>query len=342
MPANLPPAYFAAEKVYKNARTPEEKVAALEEMLGAMPHHKGTDKLRAGLNRKIAQLKLHEESRAKSRQGSLYSIDKQGAAQLILVGLPNVGKSSILAALTHAKPDIADYPHTTAIPVLGMMEYEDIQVQIVDLPPLCEEIRRLPFYNLLRNSDAHLMIVDGSADPATEVMLILSELEEGKVLSPVYDGDVPIGAVVKKMLIVINKCDGVLRGTGGPLSGDSEAGLDREPEVRRQVREAVAGRIDSACLSLKDGSGIAALKKKIFELIEVVRVYTKVPHKPPDMDDPYVLPRGSSIMDLAIAIHHDFADNLRFACVWGSSKFDGQQVHKDHVIEDGDVVELHM
>ena len=134
MPTNLPPDYFAAEKVYKNAKTSEEKIAALEEMLAIMPHHKGTDKLRAGLRRKIAQLRDNEEKQARTKRGSVFSIDKQGAAQNILLGFPNTGKSTLLSRLTNASPDIAGYPYTTAIPVIGMMEYEDIQVQLVDLP----------------------------------------------------------------------------------------------------------------------------------------------------------------------------------------------------------------
>lgn len=325
MPTNLPPNYFAAEKVYKSARTPEEKIAALEEMLAIMPHHKGTDKLRAGLNRKIAQLKLQQETKTKTKHGSVYSIDRQGAAQIILVGMPNTGKSSVLAALTHATPDIANYPYTTSIPSIGMMPYEDIQIQMIDLPPLGEEIRKLPFYNLLRNADAHLMVVDGSRDAAVEVQLVLEELEEGKVLSPVNEGEVPVGAVLKKMLIVANKCE----------NADCDSVLE-------ELGEVTGGKIGTVAVSIRSGMGMDELRRKIFDLIDVVRVYTKVPHKKPDLKDPYVLPRGSTIMDLATAIHHDFAENLKFARVWGSSKFEGQQVQRDHVLEDGDVVELHM
>ena len=202
MPANLPPAYFSAEKVYKNAKTTPEKIAALEEMLAVMPHHKGTDKLRAGLTRKIAQLKDHEEKQAKTKRGSIFSIDRQGAAQDILIGFPNVGKSTLLSRLTNASPDIADYPYTTAVPVIGMMEYEDVQVQIVDLPPLGDEIRKLPFYNLIRNSDLLLAVLDGSGDPASELELLVSELEDGKVfLKPAADG-IPVGGVLQKLSLI--------------------------------------------------------------------------------------------------------------------------------------------
>lgn len=326
MPANLPPQYFEAEREYKNAKTMPEKIAALEAMLSIMPHHKGTDKLRAGLTRKIAQLKLQSETRAKTKKGSLYSIAKQGAAQVILIGMPNTGKSSILAALTNAAPDVADYPYTTSVPVIGMMPYEDIQIQIVDLPPLGDEVRKLPYYNLLRNADALIIVVDGLGDPATELQLILDELEEGKVLSPLKSADeIPIGAVQKRMLAVINKCDCI------------------DPErVAGAVEEVVGQAIDVAAVSTMSETGVEGLREKIYRVVEIIRVYTKIPGKKPDLGAPYVLRSGSTVMDLAREIHRDFAENLRFARVWGSARFDGQSVQRDYVLRDGDIIELHI
>jgi len=326
MPANLPPHYFAAEKEYKNAKTIPEKIAALEEMLAIMPHHKGTDKLRAGLTRKIAQLKVQAEQRSKTKRGSIYSIDKQGAAQVILVGAPNAGKSSLLALLTNATPEIADYPHTTLLPVIGMMPYEDIQIQIVDLPPIGEEVRKLPFYNLLRTADALLMVVDGSSDPCLEVKLILDELEEGKVFSPMRDeDDVPVGGVRKRMLIILNKCEGV----------DTD-------NMLTAVRDVIDEKMPMISVSAQSRLGIDDLKVQIYKIVEIVRVYTKIPGKKPDMKAPFVLKAGSTVMDLAREIHHDFSDNLRFARVWGSARFEGQPVQRDYVLQDGDIIELHI
>ena len=326
MPTNLPPDYFSAEKVYKNAKTTPEKIAALEEMLAIMPHHKGTDKLRAGLRRKIAQLKESEERQAKSKRGSVFSIDKQGAAQNILIGFPNVGKSTLLSRLTNASPDIADYPYTTAVPVIGMMEYEDIQIQIVDLPPLGDEIRKLPFYNMIRNADLLLAVLDGSDDPASEFELLASELEEGKVYLEPGDDGVPVGGVLQRILIVLNKCD------EGNLD-ELEHGLDA---VTAGVEPPVVA------VSAEHGRGMEELKAVIFRANGIIRVYTKIPGHKADMVDPYVLPAGSTVMDLATHIHHDFADNLQFSRVWGSSRFDGQSVQRDFILQDGDIVELHI
>jgi ribosome-interacting GTPase 1 len=325
MPANLPPTYFSAEKVYKSSKTTPEKIAALEEMLAAMPHHKGTDKLRAGLTRKIAQLKDQEEKQAKTKRGSIFSIDKQGAAQDILVGFPNVGKSTLLSRLSNASPDIADYPYTTAVPVIGMMEFEDIQVQIVDLPPLGDEIRKLPFYNMIRNADLLLAVLDGSGDPASELELLISELEDGKVyLKPVGD-EIPVGGVLQKMLVILNKCD-------------ERAG----EELIRKVASAAGVELPVVAVSAEHGRGMEKLKTRIFQENRIIRIYTKVPGHKADMKDPYVLPVGSTVMDLATHIHHDFAENLQFTRVWGSSRFDGQSVQRDFVLQDGDVVELHI
>ena len=325
MPANLTPAYFSAEKVYKNAKTAPEKIAALEEMLSVMPHHKGTDKLRAGLTRKIAQLRDNEERKAKSRHGSIFSVDRQGAAQNILLGFPNVGKSTLLSRLTNATPDIADYPYTTAVPVIGMMEYEDIQVQIVDLPPLGDEIRKLPFYNIIRNSDLLLAMLDGTGDPVTELGLLVSELEEGKVYLPTAKDEIPVGGVVQKMLVILNKCD----------EGDVE-------ELLRNVGTATGDVLPVIAISAEHGRGIEMLKRLIFETNEIIRVYTKAPGHKLDRKDPYVLPEGSTVMDLATHIHHDFAENLHFVRVWGSARFEGQPVQRDFILQDGDIVELHI
>jgi ribosome-interacting GTPase 1 len=325
MPANLPPAYFSAEKVYKSAKTTPEKIAALEEMLAVMPHHKGTDKLRAGLTRKIAQLRDHEERQAKSKRGSVFSVDRQGAAQDILIGFPNVGKSTLLSRLTNASPDIADYPYTTAVPVIGMMEYEDIQIQIVDLPPLGDEIRKLPFYNIIRNADLLLAVLDGSDDPASELELLLSELEEGKVYLKSEGDEIPIGGVLQKMLVIINKCD-----EGNP------------DEVKQSMDVTTGGELPVLSISAEHGIGIEDLKAWIFRENRIIRIYTKIPGHKADMKDPYVLPVGSTVMDLATHIHHDFAENLHFSRVWGSSRFEGQPVQRDFVLQDGDIVELHI
>jgi ribosome-interacting GTPase 1 len=326
MPANLPPQYYKAEEEYKGAKTLPEKIAALEAMMAIMPHHKGTDKLRAQHTRQLSQLREQLEAGGKGKRQSIYRIERQGAAQALLVGPPNAGKSSILAALTHATPHIADYPHTTVKPEIGMMPYRDIQMQIVDLPPMEGDVRKLPYYNLLRTADAIVLVLDASGEPDVEALLLIGDLADGKVFTPLLDeGELPIGGVRARMLIALNKADA------------ADAGYAVE-----KVREAVSRRIRVVAVSARARAGIEPLGDALYDVVEIIRVYTKVPGRKIDLGAPFILSRGGTVMDLAREIHRDFADGLRFARIWGSGRFDGQRVERDHVLEDGDVIELHI
>ena len=159
MPANLTPQYRAAEARFKSAHTFEERRAALEEMLATIPKHKGTEKMQADLKRRLARLRHEEETRT-SRHGHAIKVDPEGAAQVVLLGPPNCGKSSLLAALTHAEPSIADYPFTTTRPQPGMMAFEDVQIQLVDLPPVAAQHMDPWLPGLVRGADAALLLVD--------------------------------------------------------------------------------------------------------------------------------------------------------------------------------------
>jgi len=326
MPANLPPQYYKAEEEFKNARTIPERIAALEAMMAIMPHHKGTDKLRADLNRRMSQLKEQAEAAGKGKRASLFTVERQGAAQILLIGVPNTGKSSILGAVTHATPHIADYPYTTTAPEIGMMPYRDIQIQIVDLPPVGGDIRKLPFYNLLRTADALALVVDAAAEPDVEATVVLEELAEGKIFSK-RDAlaELPIGSIVQRVLVVLNKIDAV---EGGAAAG--------------AVRAALGEAIRVVPASAKERMGLDGLRNELYRVADIIRVYTKVPGKKADLASPFVLRAGSTVMDLAREIHRDFADGLRFARIWGSGKFEGQPVERDHVLLDGDVIELHI
>ncbi|MCU0584431.1 MAG: 50S ribosome-binding GTPase [Syntrophales bacterium] len=163
MPANLPPDYFEAERRYKQASTTAEKIAALEDLMATVPKHKGTDHLRADLRRKLSQLNKEAQEQRKKKGGgrdSLYNIPREGAAQVALVGFANSGKSSILATLTKAAPVIADYPLSTVLPCPGMMPYEDIQIQLIDLPPIPNETTDGWVSGIMRVADALLIVID--------------------------------------------------------------------------------------------------------------------------------------------------------------------------------------
>lgn len=325
MPANLTPEYLAAEARYRAAKTDKERLAALQEMLSTIPKHKGTEKLQAEIKRKIAQLRTAPKKRGPSRL-VLDSIEREGAGQVALAGLPNSGKSSLLARLTNARPEIADYPFSTVKPLPGMMEFEDIQIQLVDLPPLARGYTEGWVYSHIRNADLVMVVLDLAAeDPQRDLQEAMALLEEERIrLASEASQGLEGGMVVKAGLICGTKLD---------LPG-ARAGLAR-------LNSGGWG-LPLVAVSARSGEGLEELKRAVFSALRIIRVYTKEPGKKPDLERPYTLPKGSTVLDLAREIHQEFAARLRYALLWGSGKFEGQRVPRDHEIQDGDIVELHI
>jgi hypothetical protein len=328
MPANLPPEYFEAEKRFKQAGTPSEKIAALEDLLATIPKHKGTDKLRADLRRRLSQLRKDAASRKKGGRGDAYVVQKEGAAQIALVGFPNSGKSSLLACLTNANPVIADYPLSTLTPLPGMMPYEDIQFQLVDLPPVGNENTDGWVSGILRYADALLLVIDLTDDPDIQAELLIEQLSRWNIYPKAMNDirkspdKVPVG-VFKRMLIAANKTDLEI----------SDGGFRKLKQKYDQVYRCIA-------VSALKKENLEELKKALFDISAVIRVYSKPPGKEPDLLTPFTIPSGSTILDLASFIHKDFLFHLKYARVWGSAKFDGQRVEKNHILRDRDIVEL--
>ncbi len=326
MPANLPPQYFEAEKTFREAKTTPEKIVALEEMLAIMPKHKGTDHLRADLRGRIAKLTQTGDKKAAIQRASMV-IQKEGAAQLLVIGLPNVGKSQLVATLTNASPMIADYPFTTQTLTPGMMEFENIQIQLIDTPPLVASSTQpwlLP--NLIR-ADALLVVIDLSDDPLAQMETITTEL--GKMRTAVdtkkADEEQSNALQLKKALIIGNKVD-----------------LDEANQNYTVLQELYQDELPVVAISAKKGIGLEELKLKIYQMLDIIRVYTKTPGQKPDLSDPIILERGSTLEDAATEVHKDFRGRLKYARVWGSGKHDGVMVKRDHVLKDGDIIELHV
>lgn len=327
MPTNLPPEYFGAEKRYKQAATHQEKIAALEELISKVPKHKGTDKLRADLRRKLSQLREEAAKKKKSGKGDLYTVEKQGAAQVALVGFANSGKSSILKSLTNANPVIADYPMSTVTPLAGMMPFEDIQFQLVDLPPIGNESTDGWVSGILRTANLLMLVLDLSEDPDIQAELLIGQLADWRIelFKKSEKGGDKEGFVYKPVVITGNKAD---------IQG-AEEGLKKLKEKHEMLFPVIG-------ISTLKKEGMEELRRAIFENSRIIRVYSKEPGKEPDMDMPFVTPVGSAVIDLAEIIHKDFREHLKYACIWGSAKFEGQRVQKDYVLHDRDVVEFHV
>ncbi len=334
MPANLTPEYLEAERKFRAATTREEKLAALEEMLATIPKHKGTEKMQADIRRRIARLRQEAERRpSTARRKPFYHIEREGVGQVVLVGPPNSGKSSLLARLTHATPEIADYPFTTRVPLPGMMEFENVQIQLVDMPPLAPSYTEPWMLALVRQADAALLVFDLADDDvltrAEETLLLLDRanlhLRTPSALEPLSASEGGRASPVKRALVI---------GTKSDLPGAREA--------LELVREWLGARFRVLPVSARTGENLELLRREVYDLLGIIRVYTKEPGKKPDLTTPFVLKRGSTVADIARAIHRDFVQRLKYARIWGAGKFDGQLVHRDHVLEEGDIVELHV
>jgi ribosome-interacting GTPase 1 len=330
MPANLPPDYIDAEKRYRSAKSPEDKIQALKEMFSIMPKHKGTDKLQADIKRRIAKHKEELEikkARGGHRKSGLDSIEREGAAQVLLIGPPNAGKSSLVEAVTNAIPEVAGYPFTTRKPLPAMMPFEDIQIQLVDLPPVTPDYLEHWAVSLMRNTDAILLVVDVNKDPLENVESLVEILAGRKVSlvgGSIGEHDEYDPVAYKKTMVVANRVD-----------------IDDGWKRFEALKAALKGRFEVIPFSCYNDDLIPGLAGGVFSFLDLIRVYTKVPGKKADLAQPYVLPRGSTVLDLAQEVHRDLVKTLKFARVWGSGKFEGQNVQKDYMIEDGDVIELH-
>jgi ribosome-interacting GTPase 1 len=329
MPANLTPDYKAAERRFRDAVTTEDKIAALQEMMAVIPRHKGTDRLWADLRRRLSHLREEQEQQAKrGRRSTSHHIPKEDAPQVILVGSPNVGKSSLVAATTNATPEVADYPFTTRVPYPAMMPHLDIQIQLIDVPPVSAEHLEAWLPEMVRNADAALFVVDLSADDCVDMLeLVRNTLgQKGIRLSRRQDPlPTELPRNVKPTIVVANKLD-------SPNAKDNLEFL----------KEIIGNDFEIMPVSAETGEGLAEMKNALYELLGIIRVYSKIPGKKPDMQRPFIVPKGSTVLDVAKKIHREFGEKVKSARVWGSGKFDGQVVERDHVVADADILEIHV
>ncbi len=323
MPANLPPEYFQAERIYRQAKSPAEKIEALKEMIRCVPHHKGTEKLMVDLKRRLAKLQEQATARAKTARSPFPDyIPKMGAGQIAFVGPPNSGKSSLLGCLSNAQPVIAEYPFSTISPTVGMMPFEDVQIQLLDLPPIAEETDGW-VYNLIRQADAILLVISlASPSPEEELSDTLAILKGKKIR---FTGNIE------------QKGEGTLPAALACTHLDIPA----TDEVFASLRQMFQKEFPLFAVSTITCIGLAALSSGIFHLLGIVRVYTKKPGQPFIKTHPFILRKGSTVLDLAFAVHNDIGKNFQYARVWGSTQFEGQRVERTHQVQDGDIIEIH-
>jgi ribosome-interacting GTPase 1 len=348
MPTNVTAEYKKAEEAFRRAREPRERLQCLREMLRTIPKHKGTEHLQADIKTRIKQLteELSGPKKGGARSGPSHAVRPEGAAQVPLIGPPNSGKSSLHTRLTGSHTEIGPYPFSTKMPVPGMLPFEDVHFQLVDLPPISGDYMKPWYVNALRTADAAVLVVD-IGDPESVDLLpsILERLAQTRVTleerwprlqgnedaasverGPVQDADIPDPFRVRlPTLLVANKCD-----------------LDPDPDEVKILAELLDIRFPALTVSAKTGQGLEQLGPTLFQGLGIVRVYTKAPGRPVDTGRPFTVHQGQTVADVARLVHNDIARSLRSARVWGSGQFDGQQVGPDHQLSDKDVVELHV
>ena len=386
MPANLPAEAKAKLAKYSEAKTVEEKIKALEEFLAAVPKHKGTENLLLWARRRLAELREELERRRQKRSGGggpKFFVEKSGAAQLVVIGPPNAGKSLLVQRLTGAKTHVADYPFSTTLPVPGMLPYQDIQFQLVDTPPLTDEAPQyVPrIVGLARQADGIILVVSLDDDPVEQYESIRRILKEHGVLIEKPRGTVRVrkgaGATGIQVMLRGKILDGTVADVEKLLNSyriysaiveiEGEVTLDEIEEAifkpivwrptlvlankvdlpgaaarYRRLYEHLKGRkIALMPVSAKTGFNLDKIGEVVFKMLGIIRVYTKQPNGDVSKT-PLILPRGATVIEAARKIHSDLAKYFTYAKVWGpSAKYPGERVGPDHVLEDGDIVEIH-
>ncbi len=316
MPANLPPTYYKLKHEHEAAKTDEERLRLLEEMLRIIPKHKGSEKVVSDLRRRIAAHKRTHTEKGKGSRKKSYSehIPKQGAGQIVLFGPPNGGKSQILAKFTNANAEVSVTPYTTMTPIVGMLRYENIQFQLIDTPSIMPDYVSPTVMTLIRNADLALPVIslasDNLLDDLDTVIGLLNEVGD--------DG------AEDEYLIVANQLDTV--------------GAYERLEI---LKEFYGEMFQIYPISAETEDGKETLLQGLYKALEILRIYPKAPSKAVERDDPIVLPIGSTVLDAAIGLHKDF-EEFKFARIWGPEWHDGQSVSRNDIVYDGDVVEFHL
>jgi ribosome-interacting GTPase 1 len=387
MPANLT---VEARKKWNEvavARDPKEKLRLLQEFLSLVPKHKGTEKLCAQVKTKIATLRreLEEKKRKVGSRGSKSFIEKEGAAQVLILGRTNVGRSSLLAAVTNAKVEVSDYSFTTREPVPGMLPFEDLQFQIVEAPAIAPGVDGKGWGQqamaLSRNADGLILMVDLTQNPVAQVVVLLKELENARILVRRPKGRVDIerkhmgiglrifvigslvGCTLKEVEELLRSyriSNAIVKIYGNVSLDDVEDSIFESAVYRpavvvankldvegarqglRELERFLGERLKVVPMSCRTGHGLDRLGLELFRSLEIIRVYTKEPSAKEASPAPFILKRNSVVADLAKQIHSDFYRSFHYARVWSRRlRFSPRKVGLSFTLGDKDIVEMH-
>lgn len=364
--------------------SPQERIRELEEEISKTKYNKRTQHAIGLMKAKLAILKERASQRAsagKAKGDDRFSVRKTGDGSAVLLGFPSVGKSTLLNKLTKAKSDIAAYSFTTLNAVPGLLEYKFAKMQIIDVPGIVTGAasgrgRGKEVLGMLRTADLILILVEALHPEHYKAMLNeiyetgirINEKRPDVKITKKERGGVTIGETVMLTKIDrstitdiaremrLNNVDILIREDIDTnqlidiISGDrvysksltilTKADLVNEEELKR-LKDSIK---PDVVVSAEKGIGIEELKEAIYQKMDFIRIFLKEVNKKPDMEEPLIMFKGSTIRDVCLKLHRDFFDKFRYARVWGSSaKFDGQVFRKlDKELSDRDILELHI
>ena len=339
MPTNVTPEYKRAEADFRSARTPEDRLAGLREMLRTVPKHKGTEHLQADIRSRIKELtdELAGPRKGGAQTGPAHVVHPDGAGQVVLLGPPNSGKSALHDRLTGSHVAVGGYPFTTQFPQPGMLPHLDVGIQLVDLPAVAAAHPVPWLANALQPADGTLLVVDLGDPGCVEAVEELHDQLADRRVFLTGDWTAPGGgevdpddedadpfAVHLPTLLVATKADRV----------------DHYDDELAAFGELTGRDYPAVTVSAETGAGLDAIGAFLFDRLGVVRVYTKLPGHAPDKARPFTVRRGQTVDDVAALIHKDLSATLRWARLW-RGEIEGLQVGRHHVVEDGDVLEIH-
>ncbi|WP_373468364.1 TGS domain-containing protein [Acidianus infernus] len=352
MVTNLPAEAKAKWLKVMDAKTPEEKIKAIQDFLSSVPKHKGTENLVYWARRRLAELREESERQRKKKSGSFsFFVEKEGAGQIIVLGREEL-KNPLVRKITNVKQDPKDFP------IPAMTYYEDVGIQLVNPPPVILDSKLIvsKIIGLIRNADGLLFVVEDK----NEFLKFKEFLESNNIILGKPKGKVIIEKLrsgkegIRIILLgkLVNTDENEIRKYLQDFGLKSaivkiigEVSLD---DVEKSIFETITYK-PAVVVSLNpfDYPGIPVitkidnLPKYLFDSLDIIRVYTKEPGEEPSKD-PLILKRGSTVLDVAKKLHSSLYENFKYARIWGkSAKFPGQKVGEDHVLEDKDIVEIH-
>ncbi|AKG38947.1 hypothetical protein MA03_06360 [Infirmifilum uzonense] len=374
MPTNLPAEAKSKWKKAMDAKTPEEKLQALQEFLSAVPKHKGTERLRMQVTRQIAALRREIELKRKKKVGGgeQFFVEKEGDIQVVVLGYPGPGREAVFRCITGI--EVTD----SKKPIPGMKTWEGVYFQIISAPPLFGDASsQSRLMALARNADAIILALDMVPGVESEVKALLDALEESRIAWKKPRASVEIERRSTGGVVVIGELEGttlqdvaallrdygiyhaVVKVTGKATLDDVEEALFGEiaykptivvlysPGDHIQDAEVVRGTLESefgipvhlikGCETIDFGR----MAEYIFRELDLIRVYTRNPRTGEVEERPIVVRRGAKVIEVARIIHSQLGESFKYAWVWSNRfTFNPRKVGKDFELGDGDIIQI--